>query len=41
MIGLPTRLCLAFAVLACPVFAADGPTFSPRDIVFFEKKFCL
>ena len=38
MIGLPTRLCLAFAVLACPVFAADGPAFSPRDIVFFEKK---
>jgi len=38
MIGLPTRLCLAFAVLACPVFAADGPAFSPRDVVFFEKK---
>ena len=38
MIGLPTRLCLAVAVLACPASAADGPSLSPRDIAFFEKK---
>ena len=38
MIGLPTRLCLAVAVIACPASAADGPALSPRDIAFFEKK---
>ena len=38
MIGLPTRLCLAFAVIACPAAADDGPALSPRDISFFEKK---